>query len=82
MMNANNQPANQPAIIGRHQQQGPQCERSNNTAHFTSTEVQGLLQVIEEILPFHGEEWHLDFPIETHLSFWGKRLCLIPHSDD
>ncbi len=57
MMNANNQPANQPANVGRQQQQGRQCERSSNTAHFTSTEVQGLLQVIEEILPVHGEKW-------------------------
>jgi hypothetical protein len=56
MMNANNQPANPPAIVGCQQQQGHQRERSN-TAHFTSTEVQGLLQVIEEILPDHGKEW-------------------------
>ena len=55
MMNANNQPANPPAIVGRQQQQGCQCEW-NNTAHFTSVEVQGLLQVIEEILPVRGEE--------------------------
>ncbi len=55
-MNTNNQPANTPANVGRHQQQGRQREWSN-TAHFTSMEVQGLLNVIEEILPVHGEEW-------------------------
>jgi hypothetical protein len=54
MMNANNQPANLPAIVGHQQQQDPRCEQSN-IAHFTSTEVQGLLQVIEEILPVHGD---------------------------
>jgi hypothetical protein len=55
-MNVNNQLANQHANVGRQQQQARQHERSN-TAHFTSTEVQGLLQVIEDILPVHGEEW-------------------------
>jgi hypothetical protein len=55
-MNANNQPANPPTIVSHQRQQGHQREWSN-TAHFTSTEVQGLLQVIEEILPVHGEEW-------------------------
>jgi hypothetical protein len=55
-MNVNNQPANQPATVGRQQQQGRQRERSN-IAHFTSTEIQGLLQVIEDIIPVHGEEW-------------------------
>jgi hypothetical protein len=54
--NVNNQPAIQPANVGRQQQQGHQRERSN-TAPFTSTEMQGLLQVIEEILPVHGKEW-------------------------
>jgi hypothetical protein len=56
MINANNQPANQPAKVGHHQQQGCLRERSN-TAHFTSMEVQGLLNVIEETLLVHGEEW-------------------------
>jgi hypothetical protein len=54
MMNANNQLANIPANVGCHQQQGHRNER---TSHFSSTEVQGLLNVIEEILPVHGEEW-------------------------
>jgi hypothetical protein len=43
MMNANNQPAQIPANVGHHQQQGHRNERTSN--------------VIEEILPVHGEEW-------------------------
>jgi hypothetical protein len=38
MMNANNQLANSPAIVGHHQQQGGQCKWSN-IAHITSTEA-------------------------------------------
>jgi hypothetical protein len=54
-VNANNQPAgNIPANVRHHQQQGWRNER---TFHFSSTEVQGLLNVIEEILPVHGEDW-------------------------
>ncbi len=54
-MNANNQPpGNLLANVGRHQQQGRKNER---TSHFSLTEVQGLLNVIEEILPVHGEDW-------------------------
>jgi hypothetical protein len=56
MMNANNHPANPPANVGRQQQQPRQCA-GNNAAQYTSTEIQGLLQVIEEILPVHGEDW-------------------------
>ena len=56
MMNANNQPANPPAIVGRQQQQ-PRQRAGNNAPQYTSTEIQGLLQVIEEILPVHGEDW-------------------------
>ncbi len=56
MMNANNQPANPPPNVGRQQQQAYQCA-GNSAPQFSSTEVQGLLQVVEENLPVHGEEW-------------------------
>ena len=55
-MNANNQPANPIANVGRQQQQA-RPRAGNNAAQYTSTEIQGLLQVIEEILPVHGEDW-------------------------
>jgi hypothetical protein len=56
MMNANNQPANPPANVGHQQQQAHQ-RAGNNTPQYSSTEVQGLLQVTEEILLVHGDEW-------------------------
>jgi hypothetical protein len=55
-MIANNQPANQSANVGRQQQQAHQ-HAGNNAPQYSSTEVQGLLQVIEEVLSVHGEEW-------------------------
>jgi hypothetical protein len=56
MINANNQPANPIANVGRQQEQVPQ-RAGNNTPQYNSTEIQGLLNIIEEILPVHGEEW-------------------------
>jgi hypothetical protein len=56
MINTNNQPANQPANVGRQLQQACQCA-GNNATQYSSTEVQGQPQVIEEVLPVHGEEW-------------------------
>jgi hypothetical protein len=76
-MNANNQLANIPANISRHQQEG---RRNKRTSHFSSTEVQGLLNVIEEILPVHGEEWEdvsqshaANFPSSHHTNDSLKR---------
>ena len=55
MMNTNNQPANLLSNVGCQQQQA--CQHAgNNAAQYSSTEIQGLLQVIEEILPVRGEE--------------------------
>jgi hypothetical protein len=54
-MIANNQPANQPANVG-HQQQQARQRAGNNAPQYSSTEVQGFVQGIEEVLPVHGEE--------------------------
>jgi hypothetical protein len=56
-MNTNNQPANLLSNVGCQQQQACQLA-GNNAAQYSSTEIeiQGLLQVIEEILPVRGEE--------------------------
>ncbi len=52
MINANNQPANPIANVGHQQQQARQRAR-NNAPQYNSTEIQGLLNIIEEILPVH-----------------------------
>lgn len=49
---------NQLPIAGRPQQRARQRERNINAAsQYSSNEIQGILRVIEAILPVHGEEW-------------------------
>jgi hypothetical protein len=71
-MIANNHPANQPANVGHQQQQAHQ-HAGNKAPQCSSTEVQGHLKVIEEVLLVHGEEW--DDVSQAHAASFPTSQC-------